>query len=230
MSYRIGRLEMGFVRGVPYEIAVTQRSGVGMTDRFWEAHDLIIKALSTRDGPFEWQGEHFQARNVNVWPRPYQDPHPPVWISGRSRGNIRDIASRGHVFATFLSGDQTPAMLQYYRDVCAELGRPEPGPDRFAYLGIVAVAKTNAEAMQRAEILADYMRTSPIVAEQFRMPPGYASAADTARFMRADGKRTATGQFGQGGRCPRRFDRRPGRRGRDVRGHPRPGLSPDRGF
>ncbi|WP_250523452.1 MULTISPECIES: LLM class flavin-dependent oxidoreductase [unclassified Caballeronia] len=192
-----GRLEMGFVRGVPYELGVTQKSAVGMTDRFWEAHDLILKALSTRDGPFNWQGKHFQARNVNVWPRPYQDPHPPVWISGRSRSNIRDIASRGHVFATFLSGKQTAGMFDYYREVAAELGHATPSADRFAYLGIVAVADTHDKAMQRARILVNYLRTSALVAEPFDNPPGYMSAADSARMMRANGKRTAKSASGK---------------------------------
>ena len=50
-------------------------------ERFWEAHDLILKAMTTHDGPFNWEGEHFHYRQVNVWPRPYQQPHPPVWLT-----------------------------------------------------------------------------------------------------------------------------------------------------
>ena len=78
-----GRFDMGLVRGVPYEVPLAPRSAVGQMDRFWEAHDLIIKALSTTSGPFDWQGEYFQYRNVNVWPQCYQKPHPPVWITAR---------------------------------------------------------------------------------------------------------------------------------------------------
>src|SRR5258708_11053635 len=55
-----GRLEMGLVRGVPYEVPLSVRSAVGQMDRFWEAHDLIIKAMTPIDGPFAWQGEHFR--------------------------------------------------------------------------------------------------------------------------------------------------------------------------
>jgi alkanesulfonate monooxygenase SsuD/methylene tetrahydromethanopterin reductase-like flavin-dependent oxidoreductase (luciferase family) len=192
-----GRLEMGFVRGVPYELAVTPKSAVGMIDRFWEAHDLIIKAMSTHDGPFNWEGTHFHARNVNIWPRPYQNPHPPVWISGRSRANIRDIASRGHVFATFMSGRQTGGMFDYYRQVCAELGRPAPGADRFAYLAIVAVGDTHEKAMERAHIMVEYMRTSSIVAAPFNNPPGYMSTQDVVRMIRAGGKRTTEAASGK---------------------------------
>jgi alkanesulfonate monooxygenase SsuD/methylene tetrahydromethanopterin reductase-like flavin-dependent oxidoreductase (luciferase family) len=36
-----GRLVVGFVRGVPYEISATNSKPVRMQERFWEAHDLI---------------------------------------------------------------------------------------------------------------------------------------------------------------------------------------------
>ena len=52
--------------------------------RYWEAHDLILKALSTHHGPFSWEGEYFQYRSVNIWPRPIQQPTPPVWMTGMS--------------------------------------------------------------------------------------------------------------------------------------------------
>src|SRR6266850_659183 len=144
-----GRLEMGLVRGVPYEVPLSVRSAVGQMDRFWEAHDLIIKAMTSIDGPFDWQGEHFQYRNVNVWPRVYQQPHPPVWITGRSPQNIREIAERGYVLGNFLSGFQTKDLFDHYRKACADLGRPAPAPDRFSYLGIVAIAQDRKEAMRR---------------------------------------------------------------------------------
>lgn len=192
-----GRFDMGLVRGVPYELAVAPRSAVGQMDRFWEAHDLIIKALSTRDGPFDWQGEHFQFRNVNVWPQPWQQPHPPVWITGAAPVNIREVAARGYVLATFLSGFKTKDLFDHYRAACAEFGRPQPAPDRFAYLGLVAVASTTSEALRRAEILMGYIRTSSVVADPFKTPPGYFSAPDVVRQLRSNVKRATTTRDGK---------------------------------
>jgi hypothetical protein len=40
------RLDMGFVKGVPYEFPVSNQNAVGVMERFWEAHDFIIKAMS----------------------------------------------------------------------------------------------------------------------------------------------------------------------------------------
>src|SRR5512143_2294178 len=79
--YSRGRLECGFVRGVPYELSAGNHRPTKMMERFWEAHDLILKAWTSHDGPFNWEGKYFHHRQVNIWPRPYQQPHPPVWIT-----------------------------------------------------------------------------------------------------------------------------------------------------
>ena len=61
-----------------------------------------------------------------------------------------------------------------------------PGADRFAYLGLVAVAKDEEEARERGHLIAGYLRTSPIVHLPFRNPPGYLPAEDNARLMRGE--------------------------------------------
>jgi len=85
-----GRLDMGFVKGVPFEISPANTNPADLTDRFWEAHDLILKAMTSHDGPFNWEGTHFHYRSVNVWPRPYQQPHPPVWMPVGSTGSAAE--------------------------------------------------------------------------------------------------------------------------------------------
>jgi len=49
-----GRLEMGLVKGAPYEITPANSNPARLMRRYWEAHDLILKALSTTSGPFNW--------------------------------------------------------------------------------------------------------------------------------------------------------------------------------
>jgi len=119
-----GRLEMGFVKGVPYEIPVANTNPVFLMDRFWEAHDFIIKAMTTHDGPFNWEGEHFHYRHVNIWPRPYQQPHPPVWSTTSSRTNARVLGERGYVMATLGSGYNTRALYDAYREGWASKAAP----------------------------------------------------------------------------------------------------------
>ena len=178
-----GRLDMGFVKGVPYEFACSNQNAVDVVARFWEAHDFIIKAMTTRDGPFNWEGEFFQYRHVNIFPRPYQQPHPPVWSTTGSRNNARLLGQKGYVMSTLGSGYGTRPLYDAYREGYAAAGRGVPGPDRFGYLALISVAATERKARERAEYIASYPRSSAIVAPGFRNPPGYLSAQDNARML-----------------------------------------------
>ena len=143
-----GRLEMGLVKGAPYEIAPANSNPGRLMRRYWEAHDLILKALSTHDGPFSWEGEFFQYRNVNIWPRPIQQPTPPVWMTGMSVETGKLAAEKGHVVGTLLSGGLAKPMYDAYRKRARELGW-EAGPDRMAYAAIVGVGTTREEGLRR---------------------------------------------------------------------------------
>jgi alkanesulfonate monooxygenase SsuD/methylene tetrahydromethanopterin reductase-like flavin-dependent oxidoreductase (luciferase family) len=183
-----GRLEMGLVKGAPYEIAPANSNPANLMRRYWEAHDLILKAMSTTDGPFNWEGEFFHYRNVNIWPGPYQRPTPPVWMTGLSVETGRMAAERGHVVGTLLSLSAAGPMFEAYRKRAHELGWTA-GPDRFAYAAVVGVGATREEGLRRANLAADYVRTSPVVAEAFTNPPGYNSLAANAAMLKAGGKR-----------------------------------------
>jgi alkanesulfonate monooxygenase SsuD/methylene tetrahydromethanopterin reductase-like flavin-dependent oxidoreductase (luciferase family) len=181
-----GRLDMGFIKGVPYEFAASNQNPVGVMDRFWEAHDFILKAMTTHDGPFNWEGEHFHYRQVNIWPRPWQQPHPPIWSTTGTKSNARVLGERGYVMATLGTGYNTRPLFDAYREGYMAKGRPAPAADRFAYLALVAVASNERDALSRGELLASYPRTSSIVHPPFRNPPGYLSVEDNARMLRGE--------------------------------------------
>ncbi len=125
-----GRVEMGFVKGVPFEISPANTNPAELMERFWEAHDLILKAMSSHDGPFSWEGTHFHYRSVNVWPRPWQQPHPPVWMPVGSPGSAEEAAARGITIGVLNTGwVRTPAIFDAYRKKAAEAGR-EMRPDK----------------------------------------------------------------------------------------------------
>ena len=91
-----GRIIAGFVRGIGSEYHSSGTNPYFSHERFHEAHDLIIKAW-TEPGPFAFDGNHFSLQYVNLWPRPYQSPHPPVWIpsQGSSMPGTQRTRSRG---------------------------------------------------------------------------------------------------------------------------------------
>lgn len=183
-----GRTELGLVKGAPYEIAPANSNPARLMRRYWEAHDLILKALSTTDGPFSWEGEFYQYRNVNIWPRPIQQPTPPIWMTGLSPETGRAAAERGHVVGTLLSGGVAKPMFDAYRKRARELGW-EAGPDRLAYAAVVGVGHNRAEGLRRADLIAGYVRTAPVVAQPFQNPPGYNSIAANVAALKAGRKK-----------------------------------------
>jgi alkanesulfonate monooxygenase SsuD/methylene tetrahydromethanopterin reductase-like flavin-dependent oxidoreductase (luciferase family) len=181
-----GRLDMGFIKGVPYEFACSNQNPVGVMDRFWEAHDFILKAMTSHDAPFNWEGQYFHYRQVNIWPRPWQQPHPPVWSTTGSRGNARALGERGYVMAVLGTGYNTRPLYDAYREGWASKRSGVPGPDRFGYLGLLAVASNEEEARRRGELVAGYLRSGGIVHPPFRNPPGYLTVEDNARMLRGE--------------------------------------------
>lgn len=178
-----GRLECGFVRGVPQEISPQNVTPAGMYDRYWEAAELIVKAWTSHDGPFNWEGEHFHARQVNIWPRPYQQPHPPVWVPTQSPSTAVEVARRGHNLATILTGTEAAAkMFGAYRAAAVEAGMDAPGPDRIGYSGLMFVGASRREAEQGGRMLQWYLQHNK-VAPQFDDVPGYLDPSIRARIL-----------------------------------------------
>lgn len=179
-----GRLECGFVRGVPYEASAANISAFRGSQRLWEAHDLILKAWTTHDGPFNFEGRFYTHRQVNIWPRPWQQPHPPVWVTVGSGPSTAPVARHGHVGAVFLAGYQNiRKIFDGYRQAYREAhGRSAP-LDRLAYCALVYVGETEAQAREGAEKLLWYLNTSK-GAPQFSNPPGYHPPSVAAQFLK----------------------------------------------
>jgi alkanesulfonate monooxygenase SsuD/methylene tetrahydromethanopterin reductase-like flavin-dependent oxidoreductase (luciferase family) len=63
-----GRLDVGFVRGVPYEIFAANTNPTQTVERLWEGIDLAVKAWTSHDEPFNFEGRFTRRRLVNLWP------------------------------------------------------------------------------------------------------------------------------------------------------------------
>ena len=181
-----GRVDVGFVRGVPFEISPANSNPVYMNERHWEALDLIIKAWTSHEGPISHEGRFYHSRRINIWPRPYQTPHPPVWVSTTTPGGAARVGSRGFIQATFLTGFRaTPGVFEGYRRGWREAGKGNDVPiDRLAYAAFVYTGDTEAEARAHAEKLLWHISINKI-AQQFVTPPGYVPYEAYARMLRA---------------------------------------------
>jgi alkanesulfonate monooxygenase SsuD/methylene tetrahydromethanopterin reductase-like flavin-dependent oxidoreductase (luciferase family) len=117
---------------------------------------------------------------VNVWPRPLQRPHPPIWIpGGGSIETWRWCAERDYVYS-YLSYFGHKAGLATMRGFWAEMDRlgKDRNPYRAGFLQFVGVAESRAEALSLYREAGEYFYNRCIhVDPRFTSPPGYSSEA-----------------------------------------------------
>jgi len=179
-----GRLEIGLVKASPFELAMSNQSPVGIMERYWEGHDFVVKAMTHKGEPFTWEGEYYNYRNVNVWPRPLQQPMPPMWItaSGPSTGNR--VAELGYTIATFFNGAKTKPLFDAYKATYLKThGTPAP-IDKFAYLAIAVCGRDEKEVRQRVDKMLPYLKVQPRTPKGWINPPGYESIELNAAALR----------------------------------------------
>ena len=182
-----GRLITGFVRGIGTEYHATGVNPVFSHERFHEAHDLIVRAW-TREGPFAFEGEHYNFRYVNTWPRPYQKPHPPIWIP--SQGSTETIEwaadpSRKYpMLITFAASDLVARYHLEYKETAHRYGYEASG-DQLGWAVPIYVADTDerahAEAGAAIESLFNVYLPNPW---EMLVPPGYTSIASMKKMLR----------------------------------------------
>ena len=73
-----GRLIAGVGRGAPREYRIFNVPMSESRGRFNEGFD-VMQGAWTQDR-FSYDGEFYKYDDVSIWPRPVQQPHPPVWV------------------------------------------------------------------------------------------------------------------------------------------------------
>ena len=178
-----GRFIAGFVRGIGAEYHAMGINPAESQERFSEAHDLIIRAW-TEPGPFVHSGKYYQFNYVNPWPRPYQTPHPPVWVPSQgSASTIKWAAKNRYTYAQTLSPIAAVAkFFQMYRDEAEKAGYTA-SPDQLAWSNSIYVAETDEKAMREAkphlEALVNRLLFMPI---EMLLPPGYTNFESMERI------------------------------------------------
>ncbi|PYO29638.1 MAG: LLM class flavin-dependent oxidoreductase, partial [Candidatus Rokuibacteriota bacterium] len=143
-----GRLVAGLPLGSPMDVNLAY----GITpmehrERYREAFELVLRAWQAKE-IFPWNGKYFQLGMVNLWPRPIQEPHPPVWVPGSGSISTFDFAVERDVCYCFLSYSGARAarsMMDGYWEVVERKGL-ERNPYRAGFLQLVAVSETDAKA------------------------------------------------------------------------------------
>jgi alkanesulfonate monooxygenase SsuD/methylene tetrahydromethanopterin reductase-like flavin-dependent oxidoreductase (luciferase family) len=175
-----GRLIAGFPVGTPMDTCFAYGQNPStLRARYYEAHDLIRRAWSEPE-PFTFNGRYNKQRYVNVWPRPVQKPHPPIWIpGGGSVETWKWCAEMDYVYSylSYFGYKQGLATVRGFWREMERLGK-DRNPYRAGFLQFVGVADTHEEAMKLYREPAEYFYGRCLHLDpRFVMPPGYTSEA-----------------------------------------------------
>jgi alkanesulfonate monooxygenase SsuD/methylene tetrahydromethanopterin reductase-like flavin-dependent oxidoreductase (luciferase family) len=178
-----GRIIAGFVRGIGCEYHATGINPSFSHERYLEAHDLIVRAW-TEEGPFSFEGQHYNFRYVNTWPRVYQRPTPPIWIPSQgSSETITWAANPARKYPFIITFSPLASVLKYhksYQDAADQFGYEASG-DQLGWAVPIYVAETDEiakrEAKAHIEALFNDFLSTPL---EMLFPPGYTSIASLA--------------------------------------------------
>jgi len=173
-----GWLIAGFPVGTPMDTCFAYGQNPSMLrDRYYEAHDFVLRAWTAPD-TFAFNGRFNQQRYVNIWPRPVQKPHPPIWIpGGGSIETWRWCAEMDHVYAylSYFGYQAGQATMSGFWDEMDRLGK-DRNPYRAGFLQFVGVAETREEAYRLYREPAEYFYGRCLhVDPRFAGAPGYTS-------------------------------------------------------
>ena len=181
-----GRIICGFVRGIGAEYHNFSMDPTRSRGRFYEAHDLIVKAW-TEPGPFEWYGEHYKLRNVNPWPRPLQRPHPPIWSPSQGSIETVDWAARNRYtyVQTYSDIDTVRRAFTEFQEATQRHGYTY-SPSQLGWSVPVYVADSDAEARREAVVHLDFLFNALMrMPKDVFFPAGYLTLSSTTRVMAA---------------------------------------------
>jgi luciferase family oxidoreductase group 1 len=149
-----GRVELGLGEGQgPVELHPFNRRVRDKREVWEEAVRALVPAF-TRSS-WEWHGQYFDFAARNVVPKPFQKPHPPLWVAC---SNIQTIASAGRwgmgaLGFQFVSPEAARAWVhRYYTELTQNLDKLADYPvnPNIAMVSGFMCAPTDAQALERA--------------------------------------------------------------------------------
>ena len=167
-----GRLVAGFPVGTAMDTAYCYGANPALLrDKYYEAEELIIKAW-TEDEVFSFDGKYTQLRYVNLWPRPLQDPHPPVWVPGG--GSIETwewTVEKGYLYAylSYSGFKRGKKVMDGFWNVAR--AHEVDNPYHAGFLQLVAVGDSEQEVAEKFGPHAEYFFN-----KMLHTYPGYTDA------------------------------------------------------
>ena len=145
-----GRVNWGAGRGFdPTEFAAFDVPIEESTERFREAVEIVQAAWTNERLTFH--GKYWNFDDVEVLPKPAQQPTPPTWMAATSPGAIEWAASRGHTIMMdpHSSCADIGRKREFYREKLEANGHSIEGRE-IPMARLLAVAETESEAREIA--------------------------------------------------------------------------------
>ncbi len=149
-----GRVELGLGEGQgPVELHPFGRR-VRDKREVWEEAVRALIPMFTRHS-WEWHGQFFDFPARNVIPKPYQKPHPPLWVACSSITTIGSAGrwGMGALGFQFVSPDAARAWVnRYYLNITRNLAKlaDYPANPNIAMVSGFMCAETDEEAQEKA--------------------------------------------------------------------------------
>jgi alkanesulfonate monooxygenase SsuD/methylene tetrahydromethanopterin reductase-like flavin-dependent oxidoreductase (luciferase family) len=196
-----GRVIAGFPVGTAMDTAYSYGMNPSeLRPRYYEGVELIRRAWNSTE-PFAFNGEFNKYRYVNPIPRPYQQPHPPVWVPGGGSIETWDYcAENDFVYGalTYYGYKAVRATTAAYWNRVEAHGK-EPNPNRLAVIQFVGVADTDAEAYRLYREPAEYFFNRSLhVYPGFTDPPGYVTEASVRAKYRSQMRAAVKAKIARG--------------------------------
>ena len=193
-----GRLVSGFPVGTPMDTAFAYgQNPATLREKYREGVALILRAWNA-DEPFAFNGKYTQLRYVNPWPRPIQQPHPPIWIPGGGSVETWDWCAENDFLYAYLSffGYQFAKRTMDGFWEAVERHGLEPNPYRAGFVQFVGIADSDAEAERLyGEAGLYFFNRCLHVPPEYLGPPGYVTPATIRKtlpsMMKADAEMKA---------------------------------------
>jgi alkanesulfonate monooxygenase SsuD/methylene tetrahydromethanopterin reductase-like flavin-dependent oxidoreductase (luciferase family) len=181
-----GRLISGFVRGIGIEYLIWGVNPTYSHERFHESQELIVRAWTERK-PFAFEGKHYHIPWVNIWPTPYQHPHPPIWTPTNGSTETVEWAARADHRYKYVQNLSAAAACKKYMDMyraTAERNGWEATPANLGWGCPVYVAETDEAAVRemKPHVESLYNTFFRIPPHRF-FPPGYTSVESMKRIV-----------------------------------------------
>jgi alkanesulfonate monooxygenase SsuD/methylene tetrahydromethanopterin reductase-like flavin-dependent oxidoreductase (luciferase family) len=182
-----GRLISGFVRGIGWEYFNQNVDPNQSRGRFNEAHDLIVKAWTSEE-IFDWYGEYFEYRYVNIWPKPLQSPHPPIYVPGTGSADTMRFCARNRYpySAVFAPAKVVGRWFDTYRAACREEGY-EANPEDIGFTVPIIVADTDEKAYKMSKQHVEWLFHKGLRLEipAILNPPGYVTPSSFEGMLKS---------------------------------------------